>query len=76
MPTDRPPSEDNGGNFVKHCGDKCAGEEEEERIADKLVIDEENDEEDVGEEGDYFEGDIVLGDEYVLNPTVRRIHVH
>ncbi|XP_077302859.1 hatching enzyme 1.2-like [Arctopsyche grandis] len=67
MPTDRP-SEDNGGNFVKHCGDKCAGEEEE-RIADKSVIDEENDEEDVGEEGDYFEGDIVLGDEYVLNPT-------
>jgi hypothetical protein len=54
----------NGNNSL--CGDKCVEE----------VIDDGYDDDDVGEEGEFFEGDIVLGEEYVLNPSVRRIRVH
>lgn len=60
----------------------AAGLVEEEKVVDaagnasSVVIDDEDDEEDVGEEGDDFEGDIVLGDAHILDPTVRRIRVH
>lgn len=80
----------NGTNFVEFC-DKCINQQNSSHygVEGISVIDELNnnnnnsedwtgdeEEDDVGEEGDYFEGDIILGDEHILNTTVRRITIH
>lgn len=85
------PVQHNRTNFVEFCDDKCISEQNSSHygVEGRLVIDELNnndnnsedwtgdeEEDDVGEEGDYFEGDIILGDEHILNTTVRRITIH
>lgn len=84
------PVQHNVTNIGKIC-DKCISEQNSSHygVEGRLVIDELNnnnnaskdwtgdeEEDDVGEEGDYFEGDIILGDEHILNTTVRRITIH